>query len=90
MKIIEDRLETDVKRRKNAGNFEQIRCLRGSLSSGEKLLKVESHVLESLSHQALHLRDVYWLHEAIVDVQHLFRPAHLQMLSHILKASSRF
>eukprot|EP00434_Breviolum_minutum_P017904 symbB.v1.2.015795.t1/scaffold1190.1/size132987/4 len=44
-----------------------------TVSSGEKLLKVESHVLESMTH------------EAIVDVQHLFRPAHLQMLSNILK-----
>lgn len=44
-----------------------------TLPSGEKLLKVESHVLESMTH------------EAIVDVQHLFRPAHLQMLSNILK-----
>ncbi|CAE7472942.1 fumA [Symbiodinium natans] len=44
-----------------------------TLPSGEKLLKVESEVLESLSHQA------------IVDIQHLFRPAHLEMLSNILK-----
>eukprot|EP00439_Symbiodinium_sp_Y106_P069597 s176_g12.t1 len=45
------------------------------LPSGEKLLKVESEVLESLSHQA------------IVDIQHLFRPSHLEMLSKILKES---
>mmetsp|Transcript_731 Transcript_731/g.1293 ORF Transcript_731/g.1293 Transcript_731/m.1293 type:complete len:658 (+) Transcript_731:66-2039(+) len=44
-----------------------------TLPSGEKLLKVESEVLEGLSHQA------------IVDIQHLFRPAHLQQLSNILK-----
>lgn len=44
-----------------------------TLPSGEKLLKVESEVLESLSHQA------------IVDIQHLFRPSHLEMLSKILK-----
>eukprot|EP00440_Ansanella_granifera_P072616 gb/GFBE01078798.1/.p1 GENE.gb/GFBE01078798.1/~~gb/GFBE01078798.1/.p1 ORF type:complete len:658 (+),score=198.37 gb/GFBE01078798.1/:1-1974(+) len=44
-----------------------------TLPSGEKLLKVDSEILESLSHQA------------IVDIQHLFRPAHLQQLSNILK-----
>lgn len=44
-----------------------------SLPSGEKLLRVETEALETLSHQA------------IVDIQHLFRPAHLQQLSNILK-----
>ncbi|CAJ1449528.1 unnamed protein product [Effrenium voratum] len=44
-----------------------------TLPSGEKLLKVDTKILESLSH------------EAIVDIQHLFRPSHLQMLSNILK-----
>eukprot|EP00933_Yihiella_yeosuensis_P080111 TRINITY_DN93524_c0_g1_i1.p1 TRINITY_DN93524_c0_g1~~TRINITY_DN93524_c0_g1_i1.p1 ORF type:complete len:660 (-),score=171.43 TRINITY_DN93524_c0_g1_i1:162-2141(-) len=41
--------------------------------SGRKLLEVDTQVLEQLSKQA------------IVDIQHLFRPAHLQQLSNILK-----
>jgi len=40
---------------------------------GDKLLCVEGNVLEELSRQA------------IVDIQHLFRPAHLQQLSNIFK-----
>jgi len=43
------------------------------LPTGEKFLKVEGEVLASLSQQA------------IEDVQHLFRPAHLEQLSSILK-----
>jgi len=42
-------------------------------SSGQKMISVEGSVLQDLSYQA------------IVDIQHLFRPAHLAMLSKILK-----
>jgi len=44
-----------------------------TVPTGEKFLKVEGAILEQLSQQA------------IVDVQHLFRPSHLQLLSKILK-----
>jgi len=42
-------------------------------SNGKKLLYVEGQAMEELSRAA------------IVDIQHLFRPAHLQQLSNILK-----
>jgi len=44
-----------------------------STASGKKLLSVEGEVLTELSRKA------------IIDIQHLFRPAHLQQLSKILK-----
>lgn len=75
-------------------------CANGRLV--DTLIKVESHVLESMTHEAGNKNmDVVQLDlvrsdvvpitldsEAIVDVQHLFRPAHLQMLSNILKETA--
>jgi len=43
------------------------------LPSGEKLLKIEGQAIEDLSAQA------------IVDIQHLFRPSHLELLRKILE-----
>lgn len=59
----------DVKYRKITGDG----VSTTTTASGEKLLRVETPVLETLSHAA------------IVDIQHLFRPAHLQCLRKILE-----